>query len=146
MSLVVDASVGVKWLLDEPQSDLAERLLVSATALIAPELFAIEVASVLTKRLRRGATGGGIADYAALQLQKILATGVTTEPVTHLLDRMIAISRRLNHNLYDCAYLALAEERRSPLVTADVVFLRKLAGTEWAALSCSLSEAQALLT
>jgi len=145
VSLVIDASVGVKWLLDEPQSDLAERLLAGATALIAPELFAIEVSSVLTKRLRRGSMEDRLVDYAALQLREIVASSVSMEPVAHLLGRMIAISRQLNHSLYDCAYLALAEERLAPLVTADVVFLRKLAGTEWAALSCSLTEAQSLL-
>jgi predicted nucleic acid-binding protein len=145
MSLVVDASIGVKWLLDEPQSDLTERLLADATTLIAPELFAIEVASVLTTRLRRGAADARLVDDAALQLREILATGVTMQPAAHLLGRMIAMSRELNHSLYDCSYLALAEERLMPLVTADTVFLRKLAGTGWAPLACSLSEARELL-
>lgn len=145
MNLVVDASVGVKWLLDETQSDTAELLLRRGTSLFVPDLFGIEVASVLTKRLRRGVIDEEVLGAAALRLEEILALGVTIVPTGHLLGRMIAISRRLNHSLYDCAYLALAEEWTASLVTSDLVFARKLAATEWAPLTCLLGEAQRLL-
>jgi predicted nucleic acid-binding protein len=145
MNFVVDASVGVKWLLDETQSDLAERLLREATALIVPDLFAIEVASVLTKRLRRGAIDAEVLGAATFQLETIVASSVIVEPTIHLLRRMIAMSQALHHSLYDCAYLALAEERLAPVVTSDSVLARKLQGTEWASLACPLAEAPRLL-
>jgi predicted nucleic acid-binding protein len=37
----------------------------------------------------------------------------------------------LRHPAYECFYLALAEERRAKLVTADRRLLGRLAGTPW---------------
>jgi len=42
---VVDASVGVKWVVNEADSDLARSL--SETSLHAPDLFPIECANIL---------------------------------------------------------------------------------------------------
>lgn len=145
MRVVVDASIGVKWLLDETQSDIAERVLKEASVLLVPDLFPIEVASVLTKRLRMDEIDGKILDAITLQLESLVETSLTVEPTVPLLRRMVAISRRLHHSLYDCAYLALAEERAMPLVTSDTVFVRKLANTEWAILACPLADAEKLL-
>ena len=47
MRLVVDASVAVKWLVEEEYSDAADRLLEGRHELFAPRLMASEVANVL---------------------------------------------------------------------------------------------------
>jgi len=58
MNLVVDASVAVKWLFEEPDSERAEALLASAgedgLKLVAPTILPAEVANALWKRMRRG--------------------------------------------------------------------------------------------
>jgi predicted nucleic acid-binding protein len=41
------------------------------------------------------------------------------------------IASQLDHPVYDCFYLALAEARDALLVTADRRLLRKLRGTPW---------------
>ena len=47
MTLVVDASVGLKWVLDEPDSDLAKALAVGGETLLVPEFWLIEACNVL---------------------------------------------------------------------------------------------------
>jgi predicted nucleic acid-binding protein len=144
MRLVVDASVGVKWLLDETQSEIAERALTESDGLIAPDLFPIEVASVLTKRLRRGAIGEQVLNAAIREFEVVLGS-IRIHSTVDLIGQMIAISRSLHHSLYDCAYLALAEAQILPLLTADAVFVRKTRNTRWSAMVWPLADTGLLL-
>jgi predicted nucleic acid-binding protein len=50
----------------------------------------------------------------------------------------VAISRALDHPVYDCFYLALAEDRHATLVTADGRLLNRLQDTQWAPLAVDL--------
>ena len=43
-------------------------------------------------------------------------------PLAALAQRAVVISRLLNHPVYDCFYLALAEERSAKLMTAISAF------------------------
>lgn len=52
MSLIVDASVAAKWVLDEAGSDEARALLTQTVA--APDLIYAEVFNAVHKRVRRG--------------------------------------------------------------------------------------------
>ena len=55
-SFVVDASVGVKWVLSEPDSDRARALLQASARgeaeLLVPDVYVTEVSNVLWKRSR----------------------------------------------------------------------------------------------
>jgi len=42
-----------------------------------------------------------------------------------LVERASSVTRSLDHPVYDCLYLALAEANRAPLVTDDRTLLRK---------------------
>jgi predicted nucleic acid-binding protein len=57
--VVVDTSIVIKWIIDEPDSDIAMTLLVKwiseGTTIIAPLLLAYEVANVLYQRLHKRA-------------------------------------------------------------------------------------------
>jgi predicted nucleic acid-binding protein len=48
-----------------------------------------------------------------------------------LAGRALEIAAELRHPAYDCFYLALAQERRAQLVTADRRLISRLAGTPW---------------
>lgn len=63
MSIVVDASVALKWFLPEPDSAKAEELLGSHDILVAPTLIVSEVCNAVWKRLRRGETTAQHADW-----------------------------------------------------------------------------------
>ena len=129
MSLVVDASVAVQWVLDEDGSARANALR-SEDNLIAPTLIAAEIGSAIWKAVRRGTVtraDGIIAIEAALLPFQLL---ITTE---ELRVRALELAIDLNHPVYDCFYLALAERERCALVSADVKLLaaaKKLKGIE----------------
>jgi len=59
-----------------------------------------------------------------------------------LAPRAVAIARELDHPVYDCLYVTLAEERRAKLVTADTRLLQKLQQTRWEPNAQDLSDYQ----
>ena len=120
MTLVVDASVAVKWSVPERGTDAATALL--ARALLAPDLFLAEFGNALTKKVRRG-------EIAADQAWQALEEGrrqVGFFSSTALLSPAFELSVALRHNIYDCHYLALADALERPFVTADAVFVTKV--------------------
>ena len=54
MRLVVDASVAVKWLVTEPDSDIARELAAGGDDLHAPRLMTSEIANTLWRKTRSG--------------------------------------------------------------------------------------------
>lgn len=128
MTLVIDASVALKWFLPEPDSQTAEGLLAGDDVLVAPTLIVSEVCNAAWKRLRRGETTERHAEWVA---DRIATTGLTLIPDQTLARRAMATARRLDHPVYDCFYLALAEDRDATMVTADKRLIARVAGTAW---------------
>ncbi len=120
MTFVVDASVAIKWVVDEPGSSNAIELLSSPT--IAPSLFQAEVGHVLTKRVRRRQLTAEQA-RAGFAFVKRNCTLLPLEPLG---DLALGLSLELHHSIHDCYYLAAAEASGWALVTADVALVSKL--------------------
>ena len=123
-SYVVDASVVVKWLVDEVHSEQAAALLSSGATFIAPALLFAEAANALWAMRRRGdIAADGLADAV-----EALRAAPVTIPVTML--QLTAAATRLaadlDHPVYDCFYLALAVQTQYPVVTADTRFHNKV--------------------
>jgi predicted nucleic acid-binding protein len=112
--LVVDASVVVKWVVDEPGTPQA--LALRRHRLYAPDLLAAECANVLLKKVRRNELTESEALFAARLLQR---AAVELMPMRALLEPATRLALALDHPAYDCAYLALAESMSCDLVTAD---------------------------
>jgi predicted nucleic acid-binding protein len=114
--LVTDASVAVKWVYPELDSDRARELKYASDSFIAPDLIVVELGNAIWKRAVRGTVDPADA-IGALEI----ATGLLTRlvPTQELAPRAIEIAIALRHPIYDCFYLALAERERVPLVTAD---------------------------
>ncbi len=111
---VVDASVAVKWVVRETDSDRA-RLLSQAT-LEAPDLLPVECANILWKKVQLGDLRPG---EAAERWELLRRAPVYLTASGELLPSALRIALDLKHPVYDCLYLALALRREIPLVTAD---------------------------
>jgi predicted nucleic acid-binding protein len=120
---VIDASVAVKWFLQEPGSVAARAVLSRPGRLVAPDRLLLEVANVLRRKERRGELTAAHVDRAAGTLASFFHEILLTEP---LLASAIDLSRRLDHPVYDCVFLAAAMLPGSGLITADDRFYRKL--------------------
>jgi predicted nucleic acid-binding protein len=121
-TLVIDASVAVKWVVEEdgtPQALLLRR----EAKLIAPEILVAECAIILWKKVVRQELSREEALLAARLLQ---ASDIELLPMRLLLEPATRMAIELDHPAYDCVYLALAIERDCRFVTADERFLRKL--------------------
>jgi predicted nucleic acid-binding protein len=115
---VVDASVAVKWVVDEVGSEEAAAL--RGDELRAPDWLHAECTNVLwAKSRRKELTSEEAADRLAILLEAPLLLSSSRQ----LLDRALALALELAHPVYDCLYLALALECRCPLVTADERFV-----------------------
>jgi len=124
MTIVVDASVAVKWVIPEVLSDQAESLRDRADRLLAPDLLLPEAANALWKKLiRREIT----TREAAQAINLLLASGLDLRPSGPLLGRALALARRLRHPVYDCIYVALAQAEGATLITADQRLLARVA-------------------
>lgn len=124
MTIVVDASVVIKIITEEPGSEAATLRVMDADERIAPAWVRLEVTNGLSKKVH---AAGLTIDQARSGLGAIdlfLTELVDTEG---LYERAFSLSIDLRHAMYDCLYLALAEERGGVLVTADAKFLAKLA-------------------
>jgi predicted nucleic acid-binding protein len=128
VKIVVDASVAIKWLLPEPDSALAEQVALSDASLIAPGLVIAEACNVVWKRLRRGEVRAEQAEIVAARLPEFFDALMTDAPLAPLAMR---IARLLDHPVYDCFYLALAEREDARMVTADRHLIGRVRATAW---------------
>jgi predicted nucleic acid-binding protein len=121
-TLVIDASIAIKWVVDEDGTEEALTLRRHAK-LIAPELLTAEGANILWKKVRRDELS---KDEAVLAARLLQAADVELLPMRLLLEVATRRAIELDHPAYDCLYLALAADRDCRFVTADDRFLHKL--------------------
>lgn len=129
MTLIIDTSVVIKWIVPEADSDLALPYL-DLAPLAAPDLLQAELAHVLTKKVRRREMTG----EQALAAQAISEAALLFLPSMLLSRRALELSLELRHPAYDCFFLALAESTGGTLITADEKMIRSCEGTSHAAL------------
>jgi predicted nucleic acid-binding protein len=123
ITLVIDASIAVKWVVEEDGTSEALALRRKAR-LIAPDLLIAECANILWKKFQRAELTGDEAQLAARLLQ---GAEIELSPMRSLVGAATSVAIALDLPAYDCVYLALAAERDCQLVTADERLLRKLA-------------------
>ena len=121
-SVVIDASVAIKWVVDEADSDAAVAVLESRS-LLSPDLMIAECANLLWKKVWLSELTADEAIIAARTLQQ---ADIDILPTRHLMDVATRLAIDLNRAACDCIYLALAMEHGCSLVTADDRLRRKL--------------------
>ncbi len=112
--LLLDASVAIKVVVAEADSELALRVL--DHALVAPDLLMAECGNILWKKVRRDEMPAEAADQAAAAL---LALRVEILPASRFLPGALRRAIRVGHPVYDCLYAEAAATLGLPLVTAD---------------------------
>ncbi len=119
---VIDASVAIKWLVEE-DGTLEALTLLEKAELSSPDLLVAECANILWKKVRRGEL---IEDEALIAARLLEQADVEVLPTRHLLASALSLAIELDHPAYDCIYLALAIERDWQVATADLRFQRKV--------------------
>jgi predicted nucleic acid-binding protein len=120
MNYVIDASVAFKWVVPEVHQDkallLRDDCRNAVHVLIAPDFFPGEVAHALTRAERQGRITVG----QALGLwSDVMSTAPRLRATVPVMPRAIELSSLLRIGVYDCAYVALAEQEKCDFVTAD---------------------------
>lgn len=127
---ILDASVVLKWFVEEEGSDRADALLdehVKGEArVVVPDLLIYEVANALR-------FSGG---FAAREVREIIDALWALDlyivaPQPDVMRSALALSYSRGISVYDSVYVALAKELGLPLVTADKKLLSRLAGLKF---------------
>ena len=113
---VVDASVAAKWYFREELSDRADALLEQRNEILAPGLLAIEIATLVWKRARRGEITEATADRIVTELRKV---PLEIKPTAELVPAALPLAQTQGITLYDAFYVAMAIQSGCPLITAD---------------------------
>ena len=119
--IVVDASVAVKWFVEEPGHAAAVRASEDSD-LAAPDRLLLEVANVPRRKVKQREIP---TDQAAVAVRRLPGLMDSIVPSASLVDRTFDLAGRLDHSVYDCAYLACALHLDSRLLTADGHFAGK---------------------
>lgn len=132
MTLIVDASVAIKWFVIEDWRPEARRLLETDHDLEAPDLISAEIANVAWKKVRRNQIGPA---QAARMMEGLPLYLTRQHPSADLAVAALGLALDLGHPVSDCFYLACARQTETRLITADDRLCRALAGTAHAHLA-----------
>jgi predicted nucleic acid-binding protein len=111
---ITDSSVAIKWVVEEDDSKAAATI--ATATLEAPDVLLTECANILWKKV----TLTDLSSQEAIERwQLLLEAPIQYTATPDLLENALKISLELHHPVYDCVYLALARERKLPLITAD---------------------------
>jgi predicted nucleic acid-binding protein len=113
---VVDASIVIKWFVDEVHAEAARRLQEDQYELSAPDLLWLECGNILWKKVRRREL---TPDEARLIWGGLEQQPISAFPSRLVLDLALEVAFDTNRTGYDCCYPALAVLTGCWLVTAD---------------------------
>jgi predicted nucleic acid-binding protein len=128
---VVDASAALRVLLWEPGWEAAEVVLRPADdrpgpAAVVPDLFYLECGNTLRRSLLRRVLS---ETEVRERVREVLFLEFEVVPTRAVLERAFALAAEHRISFFDACYVAVAEQYRAPLVTADARLQRALAGT-----------------
>ncbi len=113
---VFDASVMVNAIVLQKYTAAAMRWLETPTELIAPEFLRLEVANALWKYENAANMS---REEAEMSWRAMIDADIRLVPDFEYLDRARTMARNLDHPIYDCLYLAVAQVHQATLITAD---------------------------
>lgn len=114
--LVLDASAAIEAVLGRPRAAWVLDLLGEAGSVVAPELYATEVANALWKHSRAGDIDDETAHEA---LEAALSLVDETVPLVELAHEALATAQAHGHPVYDALYAVVARRRGATVCTLD---------------------------
>ena len=125
--VVVDASVCLKWVFEEEDSEKARNLLTLSEKgdilLLAPEIWEYEIVNGFASAMLKNKLS-----YAQSKklLKMVLAAGPQMISIHELLLKSLENCHKYKISAYDSAYITLAIENRIILVSADEKLVQKV--------------------
>ena len=126
--IVIDASVAFKWYLDDENLgtkalNILTHYISNEINLMAPSLIEYEVMNGLKIAQKRGRI-----DKKTLQIaiEGFFYLEISLFNASHFSNKVLDIVNSQNISSYDANYLALAENEKTPFVTADKVLYNKV--------------------
>ena len=138
---VIDASVAIKLLVEEPLSDqvdlLFSRLVENPNShLYVPDIFYAECANILWKYTMRF---GMTKTVARRNLKHLEALAFEQIGTANFIEDVLDVALQYGVTVYDACYVALARRVQAPLITADERLARKIGSEkEWVITLASL--------
>ncbi len=119
--IVIDASVALKWYLadeEDGQKALAilDKYVSNEIDILAPSLLEYEVINGLLIAKKRGRIQ---EDKVLMAAEGFTSLELDLRNISFLYPKVIEYSSLFNRSAYDSSYLALADEERTPFITAD---------------------------
>ena len=103
-TLVIDASIAIKWVVAEDSTPEA-LVLRQKAKLIAPDLLVAECANIFWKKVQRGEL---LKAEALLGARLLQGAEIELLPTRSLFETATRVSIEIDHPAYDCLYLVLA--------------------------------------
>lgn len=121
-SFVLDASVALRWFLDNPMPTYANRvkqIFVRGARAVVPALWHLEMSNGLAIAERRSILTKADVDQAMIDIEQIVAQAADTDSIVISVRQSLATARAFHLSAYGAVYLDLARRNRLPLATLD---------------------------
>jgi predicted nucleic acid-binding protein len=130
LKCVIDANVALKLFFVQPQSEIADALFARLEAepqarFYVPDFFYAECASAFVNYVRLAKYP---ADDAQQNMAELRALSLVAVPTADLATKAVEIALADRITGYDACYVALAQQTKAPLITADEKLVRAMGG------------------
>ena len=119
MTVVIDASVALKWFVPENLRQTAMDILHTEEHIAAPDLLIPDIAELVFEKAKRNEITGL---QVATILSSLQSSGLELIPALDMCTRAVEIARTLDRPVYRCLYVAAAERLDTTFITADLPF------------------------
>ena len=119
---VLDASVALRWFLDNPLPPYAKRvmqLVIKGQRAVVPALWHLEMTNGLGVAERRSILTGADVEHALLNIEQLLARAIDTDSALISVRQSLSTARAFQLSAYDAVYLDLARREKLPLASLD---------------------------